>query len=270
MTRTESTSVSSDDPIRHRRPRRRMAVRARQRRANRDNAVRNVRRQGHPGPRGPRPGPQAARHVHRLAPASPASTTSSGRSSTTRSTRRWPATAPASTSPCWPTAAAGSSTTAAASPSTRTREYKDKSAAEIVLTMLHAGGKFGGEGYKVSGGLHGVGVRSSTRCPSGSSVEVDRDGKRHAHGVRRRRQAHRASSQVVGDAPARPHRHHRHVLARPDGLRGDRVPRPRRSLERLQMMAFLNKGLEIRFNDERAEPRAEGHATSTPAASSTS
>ena len=123
---------------------------------------------------------------------------------------------------------------------------------EIALTKLGGGGKFGGDGYNVSGGLHGVGVSVVNALSEKVVVEVDRGGKRHriefAEGG-----AKKTKLEVVGDSPRG--RTGTTVSFWPDrGLFETTEFVARTMLERFQMMAFLNKGLEIRFKDER-----EGH-----------
>ena len=73
-------------------------------------------------------------------------------------------------------------------------------AVEVVLTVLHAGGKFGGGGYRISGGLHGVGVSRRQRAVERLEVEVQRDGVHVEPGLRAR-QAHGEARQGQGHRP---------------------------------------------------------------------
>ncbi len=128
-------------------------------------------------------------------------------------------------------------------------QYPGKSAAEIVLTVLHAGGKFGGGGYKVSGGLHGVGVSVVNALSTELVLEIDRDGKHHEM-VFRDGGVPQGSLRVTGDAPNG--RTGTTVTFTPDPTIFDETEfRAQTVTERLQIMAFLNRGLEIRFVDQR-------------------
>jgi DNA gyrase subunit B len=128
------------------------------------------------------------------------------------------------------------------------------SGVEIALTKLHGGGKFGGDGYKVSGGLHGVGVSVVNALSRRVVVEVDQRGKRYrmefANGGEPQ-----GKLRAVGESPRNGRSGPRHgtiVTFWPDDTVFETVEFSARTIvERLQMMAFLNKGLEIRFKDER-------------------
>ena len=132
-------------------------------------------------------------------------------------------------------------------------DYKNKSAAEVVLTVLHAGGKFGGEGYKISGGLHGVGVSVVNALSSRLDLEIHRDGSQwemsFAKGGRPQGKLEKkAASKRTGTI----------VTFWPDPTVFEETEfRAQTLLERLREMAFLNKGLEIRFRDERPEETVE-------------
>jgi DNA gyrase subunit B len=138
-------------------------------------------------------------------------------------------------------------------------EHKGKSAAEVVLTVLHAGGKFGGDGYKVSGGLHGVGVSVVNALSTKLLIEVDRNGKHHEQ-VYADGGKPQGKMLVTGDTPKRGRTTGTTITFWPDPTifqaEGTEFV-ARTVLERLQTMAFLNKGLIIDFKDERPEREQE-------------
>jgi DNA gyrase subunit B len=126
-----------------------------------------------------------------------------------------------------------------------------KSGVEIALTKLHAGGKFGSGAYKVSGGLHGVGVSVVNALSVRVTVDVDQGGKHHFMEFRDGGTPV-GKLEVTGNAPRG--RTGTTVTFWPDPtvFQAEGIEfRAQTILEKLQIYAFLNKGLEIRFVDER-------------------
>ncbi|MGH9207877.1 MAG: DNA topoisomerase (ATP-hydrolyzing) subunit B [Acidimicrobiales bacterium] len=135
-------------------------------------------------------------------------------------------------------------------------QYKDKSAAEVVLTVLHAGAKFGGGGYKVSGGLHGVGVSVVNALSKRLLLEVDRDGNRYRLEFLNGGNPAGKLKKEPGGAPKG--RRGTTVTFWPDDTIFDDIEfRAQTVIERIQIMAFLNKALEMRFQDERPDHAQE-------------
>ena len=126
------------------------------------------------------------------------------------------------------------------------QEQTGKSALEVVFTVLHAGGKFGGGGYKVSGGLHGVGASVVNALSEWLEVEVHKEGKRY--GMKFSRGDITEGIRVLGDTT----RHGTTVRFRPDPEMFDEVVFDYDTLHtRMREQAFLNAGLAIDIRDER-------------------
>ena len=121
-----------------------------------------------------------------------------------------------------------------------------KSTLETVLTVLHAGGKFGGGGYKVSGGLHGVGISVVNALSRWLVADVYRDGKIYRQNYAKGRIT--SSLEIVGESD-----HTGTIISfMPDETIFDEVEFKYEILEnRLRELAFLNKGVKIVFEDKR-------------------
>ncbi len=122
------------------------------------------------------------------------------------------------------------------------------SAVELCLTKLHAGGKFGGGGYKISGGLHGVGLSCVNALSEWLVVEVDQDGKHHYQ--KYKRGVPQGRLEVVGEATTTGTK----VTFMPDDQIFETCEWEYDRLKsRLREVAYLNKGITINLRDERAE-----------------
>ena len=119
-------------------------------------------------------------------------------------------------------------------------------ALEVVFTVLHAGGKFGGGGYKVSGGLHGVGASVVNALSEWLTVQVHKNGKIHEMTFSRGNIV--KEMEIVGDTD----RTGTTVTFKPDGEMFDTVEYDYETLHtRMRQQAFLNAGLRISIEDKR-------------------
>ena len=132
------------------------------------------------------------------------------------------------------------------------QEQTGKPALETVFTVLHAGGKFGGGGYKVSGGLHGVGASVVNALSTELDVKVARQGKRyymdfdHGHV--------KTAMKVIDDnLPENEHGTIVHFKPDPAIFRETTTYNIKTLTTRLRELAFLNKGLKITIEDKREE-----------------
>lgn len=127
-----------------------------------------------------------------------------------------------------------------------------KPAVEVVLTTLHAGGKFDHQAYKVSGGLHGVGVSVVNALSEWLQVEVRRDGKTYHQRYVRGKTVSKLT--VIGKSRAAGTK----VIFKADKEIFNSIDYSYDTLsQRLRELAFLNKGLEITLHDERQDKQTE-------------
>src|SRR3954468_10689323 len=128
-------------------------------------------------------------------------------------------------------------------------KQEKKSAAEVVMTKLHAGGKFDSNAYKVSGGLHGVGVSCVNFLSETLRLEIWRDGATYEQEYRR------GIASTKLEMTGKTRRRGTKITFKPDTEIFDVTEFSFDKLsERLREKAFLNKGIRITIKDERAEP----------------
>lgn len=125
-----------------------------------------------------------------------------------------------------------------------------KSALEVVMTMLHAGGKFDGSGYKVSGGLHGVGVSAVNALSEWCKVEVSRDGNVHAQSYEQGKptgSVKKVRAMKKGETSGtRVHfKFDKEIFTEDVDYRFETL------VQRLREMAFVTRGVTIKIRDER-------------------